>query len=213
MKFNADKFDRHLNNIGQDVKWRRSYACTCLNPESGSANPKHARCGGKGYFWDVAIETRIGIARQDTNPNLAVVGQYDTGDMLGVIPRSSAMWAGAGEYDRVIMLNSTDRFSQPLKRGSTTERLIFAVKDITRIFWENSSGDIVEGAIPQVSTNGVLSWAGGVGEPPPGTIYSVSGNKFTEYYIYKHLPSDRNEHAGMALPKRCTLRKFDLFNR
>ncbi len=213
MRFNPDKFDRHLENIGQNVQWRRSYSCICLNPDSGAPNPRHARCGGKGRIWADPIDTKIGISRQDTNDNLAALGHWDSGDMLASIPRSSVMWAGSGMFDRVTMKNSTDIFSQPMQHGSPMERLIFAVKSISRVFWEDSSEQLVEGAIPVVADDGTLSWPGGIGEPPPASKYAITGEKYSEYYVYGHFPSDRNEHAGMELPKRCTLRKFDLFNR
>jgi hypothetical protein len=144
---------------------------------------------------------------------MAAMGNWESGDMLITIPRTSCMWEFAGQNDRVIMKNSTDVFSQPMKRGHISERLIFPVESISRVFWENSSGALIEGGVPVVSDDGHLSWPGGIGEPPQGMTYSLTGQKFSEYYIYGHFPSDRNEHAGMELPKRCTLRKFDLFNR
>jgi hypothetical protein len=213
MQFNADWFDRHIEGMGQDVLWRRSYSCTCLDPESGSPKHNHARCGGKGKIWDAPKPSRVGVPKQDTNLKMAGMGNWEEGDMVITIPRTSCMWEFAGQNDRVVMLNSTDVFSQPMKRGHISERLIFPVESINRVFWENTSGTIVEGGIPAVSNDGHLTWAGGIGEPPVGTVYSLSGQKYSEYYVYGHFPSDRNEHAGMQLPKRCVLKKLDLLNR
>lgn len=213
MRFNRQKFNRFLTNIGQEVIWKHSHSCACVNPETGSANPKHALCNGKGRIWAPGVKTTIGISKQDTDENLAAMGHYDTGDLSVTIPENSPAWDGCGQFDRVMMLNSTDVFSLPLKRGAPTERLIFSVSKVTRVFWLNSGGQLVEGGIPVVNQDGTLTWVGGIGEPPPGASYSITGEKFTEYYVYGHFPSDRNEHKGMRLPKRCVLRKFDLFNR
>lgn len=214
MRFNRVHFNRFLSgNIGQEVIWRHSYACPCVRPDTGAPDPKHTLCAGKGRLWAAGVRTTVGIAKQDTDDNLANMGHYDTGDLSVSIPENSPAWDACGQFDRVLMLNSTDMFSQPLRRGSPTDKLIFSVSKITRVFWLNNAGQIVEGGIPQVDANGILSWLGGVGEPPPGATYSVTGEKFTEYYVYGHFPSDRNEHKGMRLPKRCVLRKFDLFNR
>jgi hypothetical protein len=59
---------------------------------------------------------------------------------------------------------------------------------------------------------GNLSWPNG-GGPPIGVTYSLTGTKFDEYFIFLNLPSDRNEHEGARLPKKVTLRKWDLFGR
>ncbi len=213
MRFNPVHFDRFLSgNIGQEVIWRQSFSCACLNPDTGSPNPKHALCGGKGRLWAEGKKTTIGIAKQDVDDKLVELGHFEAGDMIAVIPANSPAWA-AGEWDRIQMLNGTDVFSQPMKRGSPTEKFIVKVKSVSRVFWLDNAGQIVEGGIPVVAADGTLSWPGGVGEPPPGAQYSISGEKYTEYYIYGHFPSDRNQHKGMKLPKRCILRKFDVFNR
>lgn len=213
MRFNAAAFDRHLANIGQAVKWRRSYACACVNPDSGAPDPKHQLCLGKGRLWDAPIETVTGIATQQVQAEWAAAGVWESGDLVLSIPQSSPLW-DAGQYDRVLMLNSCSVFSQPLKRGSPTERLIFSVKSISRVFWLTPVTKlIVEGGIPVVDANGNLSWPGGVGEPPPGMVYSITGEKFDEYFLFNGFPSDRNQHQGMRLPKKVVARKWDLFNR
>lgn len=213
MRLNPARFNRHLKNIGQQVAWRRSYACACVDLVSGAPDPKHALCGGKGRLWDAPIETVCGVAKQEVNPEQAALGVYDTGDMTMTVGSDSPMWAHAGRYDRIILLNSTDVFSQPFQRGAPTERLIFAVKEISRCFWLGPDKQtIVEGGIPVIGTDGRPTWPDG-GEPPLGAKYSLTGQRFDEYFIIDHLPSDRNEHSGSALPKRVSLRKWDLFGR
>jgi hypothetical protein len=213
MRFNSSAFDRHLSNIGQSVDWRRSYACACVNPQSGAADPKHILCSGKGRLWDEPVRTVTGIAGQETLAEWAQSGQWESGDTVLSIPQSSPLW-DAGQFDRVVMLNATDVFSQPLLRGAPAERLIFAVASVTRCFWLHPTTRlVVEGGLPVIGTDGRPTWPGGVGEPPAGTSYSLTGTRYLEYFVWAALPSNRNMHSGMRLPKKVVARKWDLFSR
>lgn len=213
MRLNPNAFNRFLRGIGQRVTWRRSFACACVNPASGAPDPKHALCAGKGRIWNDPVETVTGIASQEVVAEWAQSGQWESGDMILSIPSDSPLW-DAGQFDRVKMLNSTTVFSQPLTHGAVTERLIFAVHSVNRCFWLHPTTRlIVEGGVPVVSDNGMLSWIGGIGEPPPGVTYSITGLKYDEYFIFGGLPSDRNEHSGSRLPKHVVARKWDLFSR
>lgn len=214
MRFNPGAFDTFLNGIGQQLRWRRSYGCACVNPSSGAPDPKHALCGGKGRLWDPAITTVAGIASQEVQAQWQASGLYENGDMVLTIPQSSPLW-DAGQYDRVLMLNSTDVFSQPMTRGAANERMLFTVDKVSRCFWlhPQDRNVLVEGSVPVVDGSGVPSWSGGVGEPPMGVTYSLTGTKFDEYFIFQTLVSDRNQHQGMRLPRRVTARKWDLFGR
>jgi hypothetical protein len=211
MRFNAPAFDRHLTNIGQRVLWRRSYGCACVNPVSGAPDPKHALCGGKGRIWNDPVETVTGIARQETVAEWAQSGLWESGDMVLSIPQSSPLW-DAGMFDRVTMLNSNDVFSQPLIRGAPLEKLLFVPETITRVFWLHpTTRQIVEGGIPTIGVDGIPVWVSG--EPPMGATYSMTGTKYSEYFLFDKFPSDRNQHSGMRLPKRVVARKWDLFGR
>ena len=214
MRLRPERFNRHLANMGQRLMWRRSYACACVNPASGAPDPKHALCAGKGRIWDTGIETVCGVTKQEVTPQMADLGIFDKGDMVLTVPSSSPMWEMSGRYDRILLLNSTDVFSQPLTRGAANERLLFTVEKVSRCFWLNPTTRlIVEGGLPVIDADGRPSWPGGVGEPPPGTTYSLTGTKFDEYFIIDSLPSNRNEHLGAPLPKRVSMRKWDLFGR
>lgn len=214
MRFNPTAFNRHLVNIGQRMLWRRSYACACANPLTGAADPKHALCGGKGRIWDDPVETICGVSKQAVTAEMVDAGVYDSGDMTMSVPENSPMWESAGRFDRVTLLNSTDVFSQPLMRGGPMpERLLFSVEKLTRCFTlDPVTRGIVENALPSIDTDGMIVFAPG-DEPPLGASYSLTGTKFDDYYIFDQLPSDRNEHSGMRLPKRVQLRKWDLFGR
>jgi len=213
MRFNPGAFDSFLTGIGQRVTWRRAYSCACMNQESGAPDPKHALCNGKGRLWDPAVETVTGVASQQTTMQWMQSGQYETGDMVMSIPQASPMW-NAGQFDRIVMLNSNDIFSLALKHGAPSERILFTVQTVMRCFWlDPITRLVVEGGLPVIDANGNLSWPGGVGEPPPGMTYSLTGQKYDEYFVWGKYPSDRNEHQGMRLPKRLIARKWDIYNR
>lgn len=213
MYLSPARFNRHLVKNGQKLGWRRSWACACVNPDSGAPDPKHQLCGGKGRFWDAMIETTAGVAHQAVELENGAPGPWETGDMLLSIPESSIMYDSIGQFDRVLMLNATTVFSQPLKRGGPTERLLFSVKEFTRVFSLDATTRLpVDYPLPVVDAVGNLSWPNDDG-PLPGTVYSITGSKYDEYFVFLATPSDRGEHSGARLPKRAPLRLFDLFGR
>ena len=212
MKFNPARFDSFLKGIGQKVLWRRSCACACVNPASGQPDPKHALCGGKGRLWDLPMETISGVTSQKVQLQWAQMGMWEAGDMVLSIPQVSPLWE-CGSFDRITALDSTDVFSQPMVRGAPAERLLFQPASVSRCFWLHpTTRQVVEGGLPVVDADGRPSWPNG-GEPPPGTTYSLTGTKHTEYFIWGEFSSDRNQHAGMRLPRRVVARKWDLFGR
>lgn len=212
MRLNPAAFDRHLAHMGQKLRWRRSYACACVNPDSGAPDPKHTLCHGKGRLWDPYIETVAGVVSQDAKAEWVQMGMWESGDMILSVQQSSAMWS-AGQFDRVMMMDSTDVFTQPMKRGAPNERLLFTATSFIRVFWlDPTTRQAIEGSLPVVDVNGYLSWPSG-GGPPMGTTYSLTGQKFDEYFIFGPFPSDRNQHQGARLPRKMHLRKWDLFGR
>lgn len=211
MRFSPNRFNRHLANLGQQYLWRRSYGCSCVSPSSGAPDPRCGLCSGKGYFWDPAVQVGAATASQKTQMTWQQMGQYEAGDIVVTVPENSPLW-DAGQFDRVVMLNATDRFSQPLVRGAPTERLLFAPQSIERVFWRHpQTQGLVEGGIPSVAADGRLAWVSG--EPPMGVSYSLTGTKLVEYFVYQELPRNRNMHNGVRLPKYCVLRRWDLFGR
>lgn len=209
MRLNPAAFNSHLRHMGQKVRWRKSYNCPCINPQSGAAKPSCPQCSGKGWLWVAPVDTVIGIASQNVQKMWAQMGQWESGDAVVSIPESSPMY-DSGQFDRVLMLNSTDVFSRSLIRGSN-DKLYDPVEKITRVFWLDAQSNIVEGGIPAVSDAGVLTWISG--EPPAGQTYSITGTRYSEYFVFNGLLSDRNEHSGARLPKKVVLRRFDLFAR
>lgn len=211
MRFNPTAFNRHLANMGQQVNWRASFGCSCFTPNSGAPDTKCKLCSGKGRIWDAPRGTVVGICKQDTQAEWADSGLWEAGDLVVTIPADSPMW-DSGQFDRVTALNAADRFSLPLQRGAVTEKMLFVPKSIERVFWRHpQTGLLVEGGIPKVADNGTLTWT--AGEPPPGMTYSVTGWKYSEYFVFGDFPANRNMHSGMRLPKRVVLRRWDLFGR
>lgn len=214
MRLNPAAFNAFLSgNIGQDVLWRPSTICPCFNPSTNSAFRGCPRCAGKGRLWAAPVATRVGVSRQNIKATIMQQFNWEAGDAMLSVDESSPMF-DAGQYDRITMLNSTDRFSLALTRGEVTERLFMKVESIDGVFWytgENGSGDRIEASIPTVDENGVLTW--GVGAPPPGKQYAITGTRYSEYFIYLDLPADRNQHAGARLPKRIMARRFDVLGR
>lgn len=212
MRFNPTRFNRHIANLGQQILWRPAFACSCVSRESGAADPKCKLCNKKGRIWDAPVETVCGLAKQQTQAEWANNGMYEAGDLVVTIPENSPMW-DSGQYDRVTLLNAADRFSQPLVRGSALDDLsLFAVKSIERVFWKHPQTQaMVQGGIPKVSPTGVLTWTDR--EPPMGVPYSITGWKYSEYFVWGDFPSSRNMHSGMRLPKRVVLRRWELMGR
>jgi hypothetical protein len=162
--------------------------------------------------WDDGIQTTVGICTQKTQERWSKMGFYETGDMVITIPENSPMWAAAGQYDRVLTLSGLDGFSEVLFHGAPTEKLRMPIHLIYRVFWKDPvTKQIVEGGIPSFDNAGNLRWVSG--EPPLGLPYSVTGDRYSEYYMFDMFPSDRNEQGGMRLPKNSVLRKWDVMAR
>lgn len=210
MHLSSLEFNAFLNDMAQNFSWKRAYACPCVSPMTGGAEPNCPHCFGKGRTWDATAT--LGLAAIVGRNNLKKFGDFglfDVSDTMLSIPSDSPLWA-IGEYDRVIALNRSEPFSINLVSG-INDVIRKPVAEITRVSWINSVGAMVEGSIPTVLSNGLLQWSGLT--PPEQTTYSVTGRAIPEYFVYMDLPFDRPHHAGEPLPRRVVLRRFDLFGR
>ena len=207
MHLNPAAFNAHLDRIGEAFRWRKAFACPCRNAQSGAANTKCTHCNGVGQIWADPVAATAGVAGQKVQLQWQQFGQYLHGDVVLTIQESSKMYE-LGQFDRIVMLNSTDYFSRGLVRGQ--DKIYAPVASITRVFWF-VDGQIVEGSIPQVAQDGTLSWTSGA--PPTGMQYSVTGTAFNEYFCWGQYTTDRNFHSGARLPRKVVARKFDLFGR
>ncbi|BCP56306.1 hypothetical protein K32_49230 [Kaistia sp. 32K] len=212
MYLNQARFTKHVMKMGQQILWRASFACSCVNPTSGAPDAKCKLCGKKGRIWSPAQRTVVGLQKQEIKPEWVNAGLWEAGDLLVTVPENSPMWQG-GQFDRVTMLNAEDRFSRPLVRGKPDEDLsMLSVKSIERVFWKHPvTQALIEGGIPEVDGDGKITW--GAGAPPAGMAYSITGFRYPDYFIWGELPSNRNIHSGVRLPKRVVLRRWDLLGK
>lgn len=208
MQLDPSAFNRFLAGIGQQFEWRKAFTCPCVSPATNSARLDCPHCHGKAWIWASPVIGVAGVPSQRVQREFAAATQWESGDMMLTVPSNSPLYA-MGERDRVVQLNGDDPFSINLRRG-INDRLPWQVKSISRVFWI-SGASIVEGGIPSQQDDGTLVFADGA--PPDGVTYSVSGKKFSEYFVYRDFPSDRGHHFGAALPIKVQLRRFDLFGR
>ena len=208
MRLSSVAFNRMLNQMGQSFSWRQSYACPCVNKNSGQANPKCPHCGGKGRLWGKAVVGDAGIVSRSKMREFAAFGVWDQDDIMLSIPSDSPLYA-MGQFDRVAALHRSEPFSLNLIRGLNDE-VKFPVLSVERAFY--LEGDQIRDlALPTVNPDGTMNWDGGL--PPAGVTYSLSGRRTPEYFCYQELPTDRPLHFGERLPRRVALRRFDLFGR
>lgn len=209
MRLSSASFNRVLNQMGQSFSWRRSYACPCVNKNSGQAKPNCPNCSGKGRLWGGAVSGDAGIVSRSKMRDFAAFGIWDQDDIMLSIPSDSPLYA-MGQFDRVAALNRSEPFSINFVRGMN-DTVKFPVISIERSFYlENDL--IRDTPIPTVNpTTGQITWASGA--PPVGATFSLTGRRAPEYFCYAELPTDRPLHFGEKLPRRVTLRRFDLFGR
>jgi len=206
MKLSPKAFNRFLNYIGQDFGWRRSYACPCVNRNSGAANPSCPFCQGKGRQWGDVVLGKAGIVSRDQMRDFSQLGVWDQGDIMLSIPSDSPLY-DVGVFDRILAINRSEPFSINMIRG-LNDTIKFPVISVERVFWVDKNV-IRDVPLPTVNPDGTLTWSSG--SPPNGVTYSVTGRRTPEYYVYTELPVDRPMHFGEPLPRRVVLRRFDLF--
>lgn len=209
MNLSPRKFNGLLSRLGQSFGWRKGYACPCVDPYSKAANMSCPQCTGLGRIWLQAVEGSAGIVGRDQMRNFADMGRWDEGDIMLSIPSNSPLYA-LGEFDRVVSLNRSEPFSINLTRGSG-DVMRQPVLEVERVFWLDPHLAIVEGGIPKVSDDGVMTWE--AGEPPEGVTYSITGRRRQEFFVYRDMPADRPLHHGAKLPRRVVLKRFDLYGR
>lgn len=204
-----ERFNRHLNKMGQQFEWKRAYACPCVNANSGAADTRCLHCFGKGKIWDdIPVIGQAGIVGNENLRKFGEFGRFDASDTMLSIPSDSPIYE-IGEFDKVAALNRTDPFNIKLVSG-VNNYIKYRVIEITQITWLDSNKDIVFGDLPYIDIDGRVQWSGNA--PPLDTTYSVTGTRIPEYYVYLKLPFDRPHHSGRKLPRRVVLRPFDLFN-
>lgn len=208
MKLSSASFNRMLNQLGQSFSWRRGYACPCINRSSGQAKPNCPHCLGKGRLWSDAVVGSAGIVSREKMRQFASFGIWDVDDIMLSIPSDSPLYA-MGQYDRVAALNRSEPFSLNLIMG-LNDSIRFPILSVDRVFTIEDD-ELRDYEIPTVLEDGSLEWPGDV--PSSGATVSFTGRRSPEYFCYMEIPVDRPLHFGEKLPRRVTLRRFDLFGR
>lgn len=205
--FNSEGFDAMLNDMGQEVFWRRAYACPCINPKSGQAKMGCPFCAAKGRIWQDPVACKTGVAGRSAQKQWLQFGIADIGDVLISIPSDSDLY-GIGPFDRVFFANRTEPFSQNVVKG-VNEQIRFFVVSVEKVLYIDSSNNLIEADLPAVRSDGTLDWDS---VPlPDGVTFSITGRRKAEYFCYPETPFDRPHHSGATLPRRVVLRRFDLY--
>lgn len=206
MFLSAARLSRMLCDLGQDVTWRKSYACPCVDAQTGQIQADCPQCNGIGRLWDAPVSSVVGIASGNAMRRFERMEILDAGDAMVVLPYDQPIYA-MGEFDRLSFTQKTEAFSMVVVAG-IHNRLRFEPKSIERVFWLVDDQP-VDGAIPAFDVDGNLTWNSGE-EPPAGAVYSVSGRRYPEYYCYLALPWDRPNARGQPLPRKILVRRLDL---
>lgn len=236
MRLSAQRFNAAARAPSQSVLWRQSNSCPCRDPFSGAARQGCLQCAGKGVLWQPAQPAWAVLAGMKVAKEWAAFGLWESGDVVVSIPSDSPLY-DAGPNDRVLLLNSTEPFDSILAHTGS-ETLPGQLVSVERVFWLDANQNIIQGALPTQNADGTLSWASGgdqtglatetgevieteggqalggtYGAPPLETQYTICGRRNPEYFVFKDLPQDRAHFGGAKLPRRVSLRRFDLFGR
>lgn len=139
----------------------------------------------------------------------AEFGLFEEGDLVATVPSDSPLYA-MGETDKVAFTDSSEPFSSIIMSG--VDLLPFKAIIIDRVVWKDPVTHLlVNGGIPIQASDGTLSWVSD--QPPVGVQISVSGRKIPTYFMFRDIVQDRHHSAGLPLPRRCVLRRFDLLGR
>lgn len=206
MKLNPNEFNVFLSSIGQDVTWRRAYACPCVNANSGQAKSNCRHCSGVGRIWMASVVARTGVSGGRAQKEWAQFGQWDSGDVVITIPSDSALYA-IGPFDRVLFSNRSEPFSQNVVKG-INEKVRFPVVSLESVIYIDGA-NLVNAPLPSVNQDGTLDWDAVA--LPDGVTFSITGRRRTEYYCFFEMPFDRPHHGGASLPRKVVLRRYELY--
>lgn len=207
---NPDDFNRLIAHGGQNVLWRRAYACPCRDVYSGAADPACPRCRGRGNTWADPESGHVALSGMARNKMWADMGNWEAGDVVVTLPGDSPVY-DIGDNDRMTFVDSSEAFSIIYRRGEDDVDLIHRLAQIDRAHWL-AEGVEVNGTLPSLSS-GALVWPTAGTVPAAGTQYTLTGRRCPEYFVWGDLVQVRHHHAGLRLPRRVVLRRFDLFGR
>jgi hypothetical protein len=211
VRLSPAKFNGFLSGaVGQSFMWRRRSACPCLSRTSGQNNGECLVCDGKGNIWAAEVPGMAGMTNQTPQKAIAIFGTWEPGDCVLTIPQSSVIY-GAGRYDLIRAVNSTNPFSEVVQPG-LNDRVKGTIESLSRVFWIDPADGrtIVDGELPAVADDGSLTWPDGA--PPEGVQFTLEGVRYDEFFVFNSLSSDRNSGVT-GLPMKLAARVFDLMGR
>lgn len=208
MRLSPARHNRFLAKMGQAATWRVAHDCPCRTEHSGAAAYDCPACGGIGHLWDAAVATQVALTGLKQQRMWADFGAWISGDVVLSLASDQPIYA-AGEFDRIVLTDSTQPFSTTRTHG-LADTLDKSVSAISRVFWLDNAAT-VEGKAPAVAADGGLSWVSG--EPPAGAQYTITGREHPQYFVYTDLPRDRAHHGGLSLPRLVVARSFNVFGR
>ena len=209
------RFNALINGAAQQVTWRKAGKCPCRSSTSGQPVPGCPNCSGNGITWFDPTNAWCVASGQRIQREWAQNGLFESGDVIVTVGSDSPLYQ-AGEFDRVLLVQQTEPFESVLTYTGS-ETLGWPVMEVDQVFWlDPKSKAIVQGGIPGTGLLGQVCWNDPQGgpAPPPGIQYSITGRRVPEYFVFGQMPADRAHFRGATLlPRRVTLRKYDLFSR
>lgn len=211
--FSPSKFDALLSNqrpgLGQNTSWARATLCPCRSRSSGAAEQNCPVCKGRGHFFGSDQPAWTALSSMKIQRQWEQFGQFELGDLVATIPSASPMWT-CSEYDRVTFTDSSEPFNYVAIGG--VDLLPWAAYEIDTVVWRDQvTKALVFGGLPTQAADNTLSWT--AGSPPNGVQFTISGRRRPQFWVFSDLIQDRAHSAGLALPRRVVLRKYELAGR
>lgn len=158
MRLSPREFNRFLRHIGQQVVWRQAFDCPCRDVHSGAARHDCKHCRGRGTVWGADQPAYAGVQSMAAVKQWADFDVWESGDLMVTIPSDSPMYA-AGQFDQIILTQSSEPFSLTMTRGED-DFFRWPVLSITRTFCLSDDGTtVVELTPPVVLPDGTLEWS------------------------------------------------------
>jgi hypothetical protein len=141
-------------------------------------------CGGVGFIYVDAIDTKMLMQGVKFNQSFFAYGRWDMGNMLVTAEPEFTV----DYFDRLTLCNGVGRFTQRLIRqpGAAFDKLKYAPLCFVYVAWVDRSGALISFAVDvdfRVSADGSsIEWPD-VNQPDAGSFYSVSYEYRPRYVV------------------------------
>lgn len=205
--FNLTHIANHLSKFSQTITYIPRKRCPCVVAGSHDADPACPFCAGTKYYNLSPVSAQVVVTGQDIQKAWESYGNYETGDCVVSIDRSSPAY-NISPDDRVIFENVHEPFSTTTtKRSQSNTEILpsfFARADIDSVSYITNT-QIASLSFKYFSNDLTLQFYSSV---PAGTQLSISGTKRPLYTAFQVYPRDRSAHCNsIGLPKRIVLRR------